>query len=109
MGGAYYDSLRGAGGHRARRSRRAPVYLLIYAVTDQTSENGKSLIAFLERSFEAGTLSDGAVAASERERAEFWKVRDDFERILAEPPVYLYDVSLPLRSMDAYKIGRAHV
>lgn len=102
MWGAYYDAVTGDGGHRAPLARGAPFYVLIETVTHQSSENGKSLIAFLERSFEAGTLSDAAVAASERERAEFWKVRDDFERILAEPPVYLYDVSLPLRSMDAY-------
>ncbi|WP_341713183.1 FAD-binding oxidoreductase [Erythrobacter sp.] len=102
MWGAYYDAVTGDGGHRAPLARGAPFYVLIEAVTDDSSDNSNSLVSFLESCFEAGTLSDGAVAASERERAEFWKVRDDFERILADPPVYLYDVSLPLRSMDAY-------
>ena len=103
MWGAYYDAVTVEGGHRAPLPREAPFYVLIEAVTDASrSEKDRGLVPFLERCFEAGMLNDGVVAASERERAEFWKVRDDFERILGEPPVYLYDVSLPLRSMDAY-------
>lgn len=103
MWGAYYDAVTIDGGHRAPLPREAPFYVLIEAAAHESrTEKGKGLLSFLERSFEAGTLTDGVVAASERERTEFWKVRDDFEHILAEPPVYLYDVSLPLRSMDVY-------
>lgn len=103
MWGAYFDAVTGDGGHRPPLPRGAPFYVLIeVAARDNGGDAQQGLLPFLERSFAAGTLTDGVVAASERERAEFWRVRDDFERILAEPPVYLYDVSLPLRAMPAY-------
>src|SRR3546814_7083761 len=82
MWGAYYDAVTDTGGHRAPLPRGAPFYVLIEVVTDESSENSKNLVSFLERCFEAGALSDGAVATSERARAEFWEVRDDFESIL---------------------------
>ncbi len=103
MWGAYYDAVTVDGGHRAPLTREAPFYVLIEAVADENrNENGRGLLSLLECSMEARTLTDGVVATSERERVEFWTVRDDFDRILAEPPVYLYDISLPLRSMDEY-------
>lgn len=101
MWGSYYDAVTGEGGHRAPLARGAPFYALIEAKSDSDgTTNG--LLSLLERSLEAGTLVDGAMASSERERLEFWKVRDDFERILEASPVFLYDISLPLRSMDDY-------
>jgi FAD/FMN-containing dehydrogenase len=102
MWGAYYDAVTGDGGHRAPLARGAPFYVLIEAASAESDKTGQNLASLLERCFAAGTVSDGAVASSGRESAEFWKIRDDFERILAEPPVYLYDVSLPLRAMNAY-------
>jgi len=101
MWGRYYDAVTGERGHRAPLARGAPFYALIEAKSDSDgTTNG--LLSLLERSLEVGTLVDGAVASSERERLEFWKVRDDFERILEASPVFLYDISLPLRSMDNY-------
>jgi len=102
MWGGYFDAVTDDGGHRPPLPRGAPFYVLIEAAGRDGGDAGLGLVPFLERSLAAGTLTDGVVAASERERAEFWKVRDDFERILAEPPVFLYDVSLPLRAMPAY-------
>ena len=101
MWGSYYDAVTVEGGHRAPLARGAPYYALIEAVAGEAG-GANGLISLLERSLEAGTLADGVVAASERERLEFWKVRDDFERILEASLVFLYDISLPLRSMDHY-------
>ncbi len=103
MWGAYYDAVTDDGGHRPPLPRRAPFYALIETAARKTGGDcAQGLMPFLESSFSAETITDGVVASSERERSEFWKVRDDFERILAEPPVFLYDISLPLRAMPAY-------
>jgi FAD/FMN-containing dehydrogenase len=101
MWGAYYDAVTVDGGHRPPLPREAPFYVLVETVAAEAG-GGETLLSLLERNLEGGIIADGVVAGSERERSDFWRVRDDFERILAEPPVYLYDVSLPLRSMEAY-------
>jgi FAD/FMN-containing dehydrogenase len=57
-----------------------------------------TLLAALDRRL----IADGVLAASEAERREIWRIRDDFEPILREKPVYLFDVSLPITCMERY-------
>ena len=47
-------------------------------------------------------IVDAIVAQSAREAGDIWKVREDFEAVLEPAPCYLYDVSLPIRHMEAY-------
>ena len=47
-------------------------------------------------------ILDAVIAQSVRETGDIWKVREDFEAVLEPPPCYLYDVSLPIRHMEAY-------
>ena len=51
----------------------------------------------------AGHIVDGALAASESERARFWQIRENFEPEQKKfDLIYGYDVSLPLESMADY-------
>ena len=47
-------------------------------------------------------IIDAIVPKSEAESQAIWAIREDFEGILVPEPVYLYDVSLPIREMADY-------
>jgi len=47
-------------------------------------------------------IIDAVVPKSENEVRAIWNIREDFEGILVPEPVYLYDVSLPIREMADY-------
>ena len=49
-----------------------------------------------------GLLLDAIIAKSDADSVDIWKVREDFEPVLLTDPVYLYDISLPIRDMATY-------
>lgn len=56
----------------------------------------------MQGAFEDGLLADAVIAKSDSERSRLWHLREDLEPMLRHDPVYLYDVSVPLRHMDEY-------
>lgn len=99
MWGAYYDAVTRPGGHRPVLERSQPFYILLELV-DQAEDT--AFLEFIETMMGESHVLDGAVAGSETDRAHFWTIRDDFESLLKAGPIYLYDVSLPLRQMNDY-------
>ncbi|HSF95482.1 MAG TPA: FAD-binding oxidoreductase [Thermohalobaculum sp.] len=82
----------------------APVYAL-YEVTprDPAADPAEALIDVLAAPMQTGGILDAVVAASERERDEIWRVREDsfvIDRFL--PHALWYDISVPLAGLDAY-------
>ena len=47
-------------------------------------------------------IVDAVVPKSDTESANIWEIRENFEKLYEQEPVYLYDVSLPIRDMPAY-------
>ncbi|MBB1250277.1 FAD-binding oxidoreductase [Rhizobium sp. G21] len=60
-----------------------------------------SIEAFLEASFEQGLIADAVIAQSEKQRLDFWKVREGYA-LDHLPDLINYDVSLPIGDLDAY-------
>lgn len=102
----YFASLTVDGAHTPPLERSYPYYVLIEAEGSDPQGDATRFQASLENSLEAGIVVDAVLAKSQSERDALWKTREDFDVLL---PAYLYDVSLPMKSMSAYidKVERA--
>ena len=58
--------------------------------------------AALEAALEQKLIANAVIPRSEAERRALWDIRENFEALYKTKPVFLYDVSLPIRQMDAY-------
>lgn len=98
MWGDYYRVVTGPGQLRQplRRDHRFYVLLDCESVTDAP------LAALLERALDDDVVADAVLARSQAQRDDFWRIRENFEPILAHEPSFLYDVSLPLKDMEVY-------
>lgn len=99
MWGEYFRGVTGDNGHRPPMSRDYPFYVMLEAEGADPENDSERFEKILEKSLLAGTVVDAVIPKSESERRALWDIREDFEAIL---PGYLYDVSLPLKDMDAY-------
>lgn len=78
-----------------------PLYVLI-EVTSPAEGGGEALAELLAPALEAGLIADAMLAASERECAALWELRDDVAQMGRGGPPQGYDVSLPLAHTCAY-------
>lgn len=81
-----------------------PFYVLVELQTSTSSVDiGALLESVLEACFGRGLLRDGLVAASETQRAEFWKLREELpEGQRREGPQLKHDVAVPVRRLAEF-------
>lgn len=99
MWAEYYNAVTGDNGLRAPMNPDYPFYVMIEAEGADPNGDNERFESILEAALIDGTIIDAVLPKSEAERRALWQVREDFESLL---PAYLYDVSLPIREMDAY-------
>ncbi len=102
MWGDYYRAVTGENGHRAPLPRDYPFYIVVEAEGSDPETDAARFETVLGKALKKGHIADAVIAQSAREVADIWKVREDFEAVLETPPVYLYDLNLPIRHMEAY-------
>jgi FAD/FMN-containing dehydrogenase len=102
MWGEYFDAVTAAGGHRAPMPRHYPFYIILEANGANIDADKKQFMTVLEEAMESGLVLDAVIPKSETERSKIWKIREDFDAIIQPQPTFLYDVSLPIKNMDAY-------
>jgi FAD/FMN-containing dehydrogenase len=95
----YFSGLTVEGAHRSPLSRDYPYYLLVEAEGADPGSDEQRFQKMLEKIFEDGDVVDAVIPKSEAERDALWSIREDFE---AAMPAYVYDISLPIKSMTAY-------
>jgi len=95
----YFSGVTVEGAHRSPMSREYPYYLLVEAEGADPASDEARFQKVLEEVLEDGDVVDAVVPKSETERDALWSIREDFEAAL---PAYLYDISLPIKSMTAY-------
>ncbi len=95
----YFSAVTVDGAHKAPLARDYPYYVLIEAEGSDAQADEARFQSILERSLEDGIVVDAVLPKSQSERNSLWKVREDFDVVL---PAYLYDVSLPIKSMITY-------
>ena len=102
MWGNYFAGVTEEGWHKAPMSRDHSHYILFECDGSDPARDNDRFMEVVEQAFEKGIIEDAVIPKSEAERAALWAIRDDFEAIVSVKPVYLYDVSLPITSMEAY-------
>ena len=79
-----------------------PYYVLIEAMGADQDKDTARFEAALEGAFEAGLISDAVLAKSQAERDRMWAIRDDVGQVAQNWPIFTFDVSLPVKDMEAY-------
>ncbi|WP_253443242.1 FAD-binding oxidoreductase [Halomonas sp. Y3] len=92
-----------SGRHAPPLSSDYPFYALIESQGSEAAESAQRFEASIEAAFEAGLLSDAAVASSEQQRERLWAIREDIEGLLHHiAPRFAFDISLPLDEIESY-------
>lgn len=102
MWGDYYRAVTEENGHRAPLQRDYNFYVVVQADGSDQLADAERFEAVLASAMEDGQVLDAIIAKSDADSADIWRIREDFEACLLPEPVYLYDVSLPIRDMDEY-------
>ena len=102
MWGDYFAAVTGDNGHRAPLSRDYGFYVAFESEGSNPDTDASRFEEVLEQAFTDELIVDAVIPKSESESRAVWEIRENFEDILIPEPVYLYDVSLPIRDMAAY-------
>lgn len=79
-----------------------PYYALVESLGADQAEDSARFASALESALDAGLIVDAAIASSDRERAEIWAMRDDVAQMRRHGKPLIFDVSLPIPTMEAY-------
>ena len=87
---------------------RAPLSnnYVAYAIVESQGSNEQSdqqvFMQALESAIDNKLIVDAVIAQSESERAQIWKIRENVDLVLRHQPIFIYDISLPIVSMESY-------
>ena len=79
-----------------------PLYVLVDALGSDDAADRERFSAALEGVMDKGLAADCVVAMNASERAAIWAIRDDIDQFHRYRPWFGFDVSLPIKNMDAY-------
>ena len=78
----------------------------LYAIVERRSADAQHVDSVFEpalaRLMENGALVDAVIAKSAKEAASIWHIREHIDIALEPDPVFTYDVSLPIATMEDY-------
>ncbi|MDJ0793177.1 MAG: FAD-binding oxidoreductase [Woeseiaceae bacterium] len=98
----YYAAVTDEGWHRAPLARDYPYYVVFQAEGSDPDVDDARFGRVLEAALEEGIIVDAVLPKSEAEIRAVWSIREDFDALMQMEPLYLYDVSLPIRDMQDY-------
>lgn len=99
----YYDLVSASGADRRPVEPGRGPCVLIEAMGYSAVLDRKIFEDFLEGAYEAGLIAEAVVAASDRQIAELWRVREASEVIVREmSPFVSFDVSVDVRHVEAF-------
>jgi FAD/FMN-containing dehydrogenase len=82
---------------------RHAIYVLLESEGSDEAADRERFERMLEAAMVAGIIADAVIAQSERERRDFWKIRDGIAEITpALQPMLSFDVSMPTGEMPAF-------
>lgn len=102
MWGDYFRAVTEPGHHRAPMSRDNAFYVMLETEGAQPEADQAAFMAAMEQALEQEMVMDAVIPQSETERRALWEIRENFSALYQRKPIFLYDVSLPIREMDAY-------
>lgn len=102
MWGSYYRAVTKDGWHCPPLSREYPFYVMLETEGANGDVDKALFESVLAAAMDAGLIADAVIPQTEAERTSLWHVREDFSAIYEAKPVFLYDVSLPIKHMGPY-------
>jgi FAD/FMN-containing dehydrogenase len=102
MWGDYYRAVTAPGWHHAPLDRQHSFYVIIEAQGPNQTDDTRRFDAAVVEAHDAGLITDAIVPKSGKERAQLWAIREDFDALRQHKPLFLYDISLPIRDMLPY-------
>jgi len=102
---AYYDFIVAQSDATPPLDAGQPFYVLLESLGGDPQADAAKLEHALASAFDEGLLLDAVIAKSDQEREALWAIRDDVGTLMNEAPMFMFDVSLPLRHMPDY-VGR---
>lgn len=79
-----------------------PYYVLVEAMGAQQEQDTQRFESALEEAFEKELIVDAVLAKNQSERDKMWAIRDDVGQVAQNWPIFTFDVSLPVKDMEAY-------
>ncbi len=99
----FYDVVTAPGtGRNPPLPRGEPYYILIECLGADLVEDRKRFEDILMEITLDGRISDAVLATSYEQASNLWSIRDDVDRIMTLGPILMFDVSLPISSMEDY-------
>ena len=77
-------------------------YVLIESKGGNEQRDRENMETALELVVDNGLASEVVVALNQAQRSAFWAIRDAVEKTVIDHPMYVFDVSLKIGSMEAY-------
>lgn len=102
MWGNYYRAVTGPNGHKAPMDRDYAYYVITECTGTAPEADSNLFLETMEQAFNNDVIVDAIIPKSETERRAVWIIREGFEPILENKPIFLYDVSLPIKNMGGY-------
>ncbi len=102
MNGNYYREVTKPNCHTPPLERNQNYYVVIETTGAQQKRDSQQFEETLESAFEKALILDAVIATSSTNRDGIWEIRENFEPILQYKPFFLYDVSLPIATMENY-------
>ncbi|GAA5187265.1 FAD-binding oxidoreductase [Ferrimonas gelatinilytica] len=89
--------------HPAFLPTEYPFYVLVEASGSDPKRDEAHFMTLLESLLSSGTILDAVIAHASEQAAQLWALRDDAESLIKHlGPVAVFDISLPIRTMEAY-------
>lgn len=102
MWGDYFRDVTEPGFHRAPLERNHAYYVMLEAEGADPEADGARFMTVMEQALAEELVADAVIPQSETERRALWEIRENFQPLYRRQPIFLYDVSLPIREMEAY-------
>lgn len=103
MWGSFYEHVSNHGdGHRQPLPGGYAYYVIIEAMGGDREADDLRFATAMEDLFTSGLVDDAVLAKSNRERESIWEIRDDVEAVFSLYPMFLFDISVPLKHMESY-------
>jgi FAD/FMN-containing dehydrogenase len=99
----YHYMVEETGKHQAFLPTDYPYYVLLESEGANEVREQQQFMSVLGALMEEGHVADAVIAQSGQQAAQLWEMRDDVETLIHTiSPVAVFDVSLPIREMEAY-------
>ena len=83
-------------------SQGFPYYVLVESTGSNQQKDSEHFEELLEEALNLEIIEDAVVSKSDSDRSNLWAIRDDVEQHYQDGPVKMFDISMPILSMEKY-------